>query len=78
MVEASRSVNAFSVPMAASIVLCSLSAGQFAGPLVLTPVAVAVGGEFNKSALLAGSFIVLTVALVALIREILKYSRART
>lgn len=67
--EVSHSVDARSAPMAFSVVMCAQNLAMFLSPSLVTPLAGALGGEINRTAMLvAGVFLGAMAAGIALWR----------
>jgi predicted MFS family arabinose efflux permease len=71
MVNVSNAVDADSAPMAISVALCSQNIAQFLSPSAVTPIAAAMGGEINQSALLLGAYIILAMAVAVFVQGLL-------
>jgi MFS family permease len=72
IVGASQSVDAFSAPMAISVVLCSQNLAQFVSPYIATPIAAAMGGDVNQSAYIFAAALGLAMGVVAVFWGIAK------
>ncbi|TEB05712.1 putative niacin/nicotinamide transporter NaiP [Pelotomaculum schinkii] len=72
IVGASQSVDAFSAPMAISVVLCAQNLAQFVSPYIATPIAAAMGGDVNKSAYLFAAALGIVMAVWAVFWGIAK------
>lgn len=60
--EVSHSVDARSVPMAFSVVMCAQNLAMFLSPSLVTPLARALGGEVNRTAMLAAGVMLAAMA----------------
>lgn len=67
---ATRSVDAYSVPMGLSVVMCCQNLGMFLSPTVITPLARAAGGEINRTAMLLAAGLLLLMGVCAVIRGV--------
>ncbi|TEB17887.1 putative niacin/nicotinamide transporter NaiP [Pelotomaculum sp. FP] len=72
IVGASQSVDAFSAPMAISVVLCSQNLAQFVSPYIATPIAIAMGGDVNRSAYIFAAALGLAMGVAAVFWGIAK------
>ncbi|HBC94736.1 MAG TPA: MFS transporter, partial [Pelotomaculum sp.] len=72
IVGASQSVDAFSAPMAISVVLCSQNLAQFVSPYIATPIAAAMGGDVNQSAYIFAAALGLAMGVAAVFWGIAK------
>jgi MFS family permease len=68
LIHASSAVDAWSVPMAISVMICSQSAAQFISPAIISPLANTMNGDPNHNAFLLGAVIYAVMTGVFLVK----------
>ena len=77
IVAASQSVDAYSAPMAISAVMCSQNLAQFLSPYIVTPIAVAMGGNVNQSAYIFAAALAIAMGVVAVFWGVAKNKKVQ-
>ncbi|TEB14124.1 putative niacin/nicotinamide transporter NaiP [Pelotomaculum sp. FP] len=75
IVGTSTAVDPISAPMAISAAMCSQNLAQFLSPYIATPIAVAMGGDVNRSAFIFAAALVIAMGVAAILWGIAKNRR---